>query len=236
MLKISGKIIYSVIGVVAGCALTVGLVTTNAARGSYLVESSEPSGSSETASVISSAGPSSEEPISSLAESSTPSSVAPASSKTEIEKQTDSGVSRIQKATDSGVSKIQEATSKAVQEVQKAVSETSSAPAHKITGDKSRLTGETSVTPWNVRLNDSMSFVDETNKIVVLGYFGHFGGDWEDAAQLKEYGFSVKNASGSELDYEPYDSCRLKVPYADLSGVSELYLCYNDQSIKITVS
>lgn len=232
MLKISSKVIYSTIGVVAGCALTIGLVTTNAANGSYPSESSEPSTSaSEISSVASS-----EDPVSSLIESSSePSSTPEPSSKTEIEAQTESAVSKIQKTTDDGVSKIEEATSKAVQEVKQAVSEASSAPVHKITSDKSKLIS-TDDTVWNVRCNTSMSFVDETNKIIVIGYFGHFAGDWEDAAQLKSKGFTIKNSSGSEINYEPYDSCRMKVPYENLSDVSELYFTYQDQSIKITVS
>ena len=169
------------------------------------------------------------------------------SNQSTIQSATESAVSKIHSETEKSVSKIQETASSAVEEVKSAVSEsvqnTSSTQTHKVICDTNKISGlsytvgkDGKHSTWDIRCENSMSLVDEENKTVIINYNGHFDGRWENVSELKAYGFTVKDANGNEIDFEQEDFCRMKVPYDDLSDVSTLYLCYEDQSIKISVT
>lgn len=246
MVKIPTKAIFALAGIFIGGVGATVIVNAGAAQRAINSANEE---SSETTSVIESeisSEPESSSALESIVDSSAPeTSSEPVSSEpTAIESETQSAVSTIHEATDSGVSQIQEAASQAVQEVKQAMSEpTSSETRPTIHFENNKMTGNTSYkkhdgtyATWDIECETSLSLVDDANKTLIINYCGRFDGKWEDVAELKAYGFKLKNASGEDVDFEQEDFCRLKVPYTDLSDVSELYLTYGDQSIKITVS
>lgn len=253
MIKIPAKILCSVAGVILGAGAVTVVVGSNAALNQASVSSTH---ESTVTSESSSAAPSSEA-LSSVVESSSSavrssSSVAPSSkaeSKSNLDSETESAVSKIHTETKKSVSTIKKATSEAVKEVKKAVSEASSAPvssepAHKVSfDDTNKMYGNTdykkrdgTYSTWDIECESSLSLVDEANKTVIINYCGHFDGNWEDVSELKSYGFTLKNASGQDVDFEQEDFCRMKIPYTNLSDVSTLYFTYKDQAIKISVS
>lgn len=86
-----------------------------------------------------------------------------------------------------------------------------------------------------MKLEESVSEVNEKNKFLIIGYGGYFPQRYFTAGALKEDGFKIVNIDGKELDYIPCKKFEFIIPYKDISEVMELYFCYGEQKIKITV-
>jgi hypothetical protein len=103
--------------------------------------------------------------------------------------------------------------------------------------EKNRINGLTSNNLlWKIGMDNCLSYVDEENRFVIINYGGNFAGDWGDSINLKSFGFSLKNSIGKEIDYDTFDYCRLKINYDNISDISEIYFCYENQKIKIMIS
>lgn len=89
---------------------------------------------------------------------------------------------------------------------------------------------------WKIALESCLSFVDESGKFAVINYGGNFGGEWEKAEKLKEFGFYMQDANGNNLNFETYDYCRMKIPFSNISDITEMHFHYKDQEIKTTIS
>lgn len=239
MLNISGKALAAIIGVTAASTVAVCTVANPIimANTSYTTPPTEfTSNSSNISSYTTSAN--SEE---SSAENSSSQVSSKATSSKTIEQRTNEGVSKIKKATDDGVSTIQKAKNEAVAEVKKATKENTSSsvlsnPAHEVECGENRITGTNKGGKWSLECQGYLSKVDEDNKSVIISYGGSFSGHLWDAQTLIDGGFKLTNAAGKEIEYLPYKFCQFKVPYTTLSDVSEMYFCYENQKIKITVS
>lgn len=97
-----------------------------------------------------------------------------------------------------------------------------------------KSTGE-NVRDCKIKLENSVSEIDEKNKFLIIGYGGYFPQQYFTAEALKEDGFKIVNTDGKELEYIPCKKFEFIVPYKDISEVMELYFCYGEQKIKITV-
>lgn len=102
--------------------------------------------------------------------------------------------------------------------------------------EQNKISNTSEISYWKIGLENWLSQVDETNNLVIINYGGNFEGNWQDAENLKSFGFLIKDKNGKEINYGSFDFCRLKIPYSNLTDVSEMYFCYEDQKIKITVS
>lgn len=228
MIKLSDKIISSIVGVV----IAAGTITVAAT-------STQPKAVSAEASSVASEAVSSTVPSSSIASSSPV-----VSSKTEVSNVAD-GVDAIQKATDEGVEKIHSEADKAVKQVQ---DNAPKASTHKLTATGKIAISSTGSTDeskssapeeaW-IKVIQSSFQENETEKFVVIGYAGYLGeiSDLKTAEGLKKMGFEILDANGKSLDFTDYrNSMRIKVPYTNLSDISTLYLSYQGQKITITIS
>ena len=86
-----------------------------------------------------------------------------------------------------------------------------------------------------MKLEESVSEIDEKNKFLIIGYGGYFPQRYFTAEALKEDGFKIVNTDGKEIKYMPSKKFEIIIPYKDISEVMELYFCYGEQKIKITV-
>lgn len=141
----------------------------------------------------------------------------------------DDSVSKIQKATDDGVSKIKSVTSQAVEQVQQATSSSESKPIAKAATNTIKIDSN----EFKTEIHLGSCYVSTTSKTLYIGY-GYNSGDYSPTV-LKSKGLEIKSANGN-MNYLTDDKAGIKVPYTNLSDISELYFCLAGQQIKITVT
>jgi hypothetical protein len=234
MIKLSSKIVSSIVGVVAAAGLITATAATSQPKEAVSVAASSAVSSTASSAVSEAAG--------SIVASSAPT----VSSKTEVSSVED-GIDAIKKATDEGIEKIHNEADKAVKQVQGNAPKT---VTHKLTAT-GKITissaGESSANDsaaskpqagW-IKVLQSFFPEDESEKFVAFGYGGCLGGnsDLKTVDGLKKMGFKLLDANGKSVDFTDYRGWMwIKVPYTNLSDISTLYLTYQDQKITITIN
>lgn len=86
-----------------------------------------------------------------------------------------------------------------------------------------------------MKLENSVSEIDEKNKFLIIGYGGYFPQRYFTAEALKEDGFKIVNTDGKEIKYMPSKKFEIIIPYEDIADIKILYFCYGKHKIKIII-
>jgi hypothetical protein len=244
MIKVSTKIVSLVIGVASvgtiSVAASVTLPVIQPVTSSQITSSNNSSTNVLSSMNISSVQKTLQSEISSSA-------VSTKSSKEGVS-DVETGIDRIQEATDEGVSRIKDETEKAVKTIKDNVP---SVASHTITASgyiNVEKTSKKQIHHKSITGTDKFSLPSsykdnlQDNFIVIpYSYSGTVYPDDEatfnTADGLKQEGFKLLDSNNNPLEFTNGSrTLTIKVPFANISDISTMYLKYQDQTITIKVS